>query len=182
MDKWWAVSDKHGNIYAIRKYEMDILNIAKPGDKVFTVELSDKKFMWEIDENGNIQNKKEIESMKNNEKEIKADEGYQGYKNYETWNCHLWLGNDRGSWEFVRETVIEGRTEDESEWVGNVANILEEYLEEQMPDLGASMWGDLLQGAFDEIDFYEIAEWEINEYKLNEEAEKAKTKVKEVKE
>ena len=28
---------------------------------------------------------------------------YNGWKNYETWNCALWLGNDEGLYNLARE-------------------------------------------------------------------------------
>jgi hypothetical protein len=175
MNKWWAVSDKHGNIYAIRKYEMDILNIVKPGDKVFTVELSDRKFMWEIDENGNIQNKKEIESMKNNGKEVKAEEGYQGWSNHATWVINLHLDNEQSTQEMKREIVLETRNEDKEKWIYDAAETLKGWVEETMPDL-PPMWADMLNGYFDEVDFREIAEHGIDEIGYDEENEKNKGK------
>ena len=33
----------------------------------------------------------------------KMTEGYNGWKNYETWNVALWLGNDESLYELARE-------------------------------------------------------------------------------
>lgn len=40
---------------------------------------------------------------------------------------------------------------------GILADSLKEWAEEQMPNIGASMWSDLLNAAFGEVDWYEIA-------------------------
>lgn len=39
-------------------------------------------------------------------------EGYNGYKNYETWNCNLWFMNDEPSYTYWKEaaaTAIKNR-------------------------------------------------------------------------
>lgn len=78
--------------------------------------------------------------------------GYNGWTNYETWNCALWLDNDEGSYHWAREIVAEY----EEDW--QAGDALKEALEESMPELEPSMWSDLLRTAFDSIDFREVAE------------------------
>jgi uncharacterized membrane-anchored protein YjiN (DUF445 family) len=96
------------------------------------------------------------------------EEGYQGWKSYETWNVKLWIDNEQGSQEMAREIVNGVRSEDKDEWRRDAADAIKEWLEEEMPDLGATMWADLLNSAFSSADFYEIAESIIDEIIENE--------------
>jgi hypothetical protein len=45
----------------------------------------------------------------------------------------------------------------------DAADALKDYVESSMPDLGACMWSDLLQSAFDDVDWHEIAEHYLEE-------------------
>jgi hypothetical protein len=102
-------------------------------------------------------------------------EGYNGWRNYETWNLALWLGE--GSYNYWREVTQEAWDEtDEDETPKErsdaariaLARRLESETEESLPDLGASCWADLLGAAVSEIDYFEIADnWlsEIDGYK-----------------
>lgn len=98
-----------------------------------------------------------------------ADDGYNGWSNYGTWVTALWLDNDETTYHetraLVREILAEGmddcpfKDEDlRASWmVGNVANALRDETHNVMPDLGGSLWADLLGSAFGEIDWHEIA-------------------------
>lgn len=80
------------------------------------------------------------------------DETYNGYKNYETFIISLWLDNDRGEYERFKELSKELE-------VYELAKEIKEYIEEYNPIAGqCSAYSDLLQGAIDTADFYEIAE------------------------
>lgn len=97
-------------------------------------------------------------------------DGYQGWSNYETWNVALWLGNDEGSYNHTRELADQAREEaPDHHNTGNVwteeesarfllADALKDLIEESAPDLGASMYADLLGAALSEVDWQEIAE------------------------
>ena len=77
---------------------------------------------------------------------------YNGWKNYETWNVALWIDNEEGSYEERRNMAQCARS------VGEYAQKLKEWVEEMAPDLGASMFADLLGAALSEVDWHEIAE------------------------
>lgn len=96
------------------------------------------------------------------------DKGYNGWKNYETWNVALWLDNEQSTynarramaqeaWELAGEgDAYPGQTRVDSAQ-GSLARALQAWVEEMMPDLGASMFSDLLGAALGEVDWWEIA-------------------------
>ncbi len=77
---------------------------------------------------------------------------YQGWHNYETWAVALWLDNEQGSQEEAREIA----TRPVHAW--EAARDLKDWLDECMPDLGGTLWSDLLRSAFDSVDWHEVAE------------------------
>ena len=82
---------------------------------------------------------------------------YNGWTNYETWNVALWIDSDEGSY---RERVRMAR---HARSVGDFANALKSWVDDMTPDLGASMFADLLGAALSEVEWYEIAEHWYNE-------------------
>jgi hypothetical protein len=92
---------------------------------------------------------------------------YNGWKNYETWAVKLWLDNEEGSYYAMRELAEEYRHEDA--W--KLGDAIKDWHEEFMPDLGASLWSDLLTSAFEEVDWREIAEAYIEDLDPEEEEE-----------
>ena len=113
---------------------------------------------------------------------------YNGWTNYETWAVALWLDNDEGTSIETRETMREfwdtmadadermryGINNTQSEATRfHFSQWLEDYVETMQPDLGATLWSDLLNAAMSEVDWFEIADnWlsELDEYEPKEHA------------
>ena len=96
-------------------------------------------------------------------------EGYNGYKNYETWNCNLWFMNTQSSYLCWKEAAAEAMQNCKDKHAATVLlmeqmreaveNDLADYLEKQKNG-GVSyegMFSDLLTNATGNIDFYEVA-------------------------
>ena len=105
---------------------------------------------------------------------------YQGWTNYETWNVALWIDNDQGTYEMVKEWAKEAWKEAETPkypWLTQergAVYILAERIKELVGDgnpLGgdASMYTDLLNGALFEVNWREIATARIEEVDKEEE-------------
>jgi hypothetical protein len=93
-------------------------------------------------------------SPRANQPKTVEQDGYNGWANYETWCVHLWLTNDQGTYETMREIVAEAKQGYEA---GQTIRV---YVEDLNPLLGheASMFTDLLQGALDIVNWQEVAE------------------------
>lgn len=88
---------------------------------------------------------------------------YNGWTNYETWLVALWLGNDQGTYDDVRQLTkdtIEA-TGKACEW--QLARSLRDYVESILPDLDASLAADLMGASLSEVNWQEIAESYISE-------------------
>lgn len=93
---------------------------------------------------------------------------YNGWANYETWCVSLWLENEQGDCESWKEQAEECREEAKDRtqdyWTRsecaryNLADRLKAGYEETMPDLGASVWADMLGAAFSEVVWADIAD------------------------
>ena len=79
---------------------------------------------------------------------------YEGYSNYETWAVCLWMDNEQGSYEYMRQLAEDTRNNPLHEF----ADTIKEYLEEGKPELGNTLFQDLLTSAFDSVDWREVAE------------------------
>ncbi len=85
---------------------------------------------------------------------------YNGYANFQTWDVSLWLDNDPGLYESVRRIASQafqtyGNT---PQGLRFAAGSIEEMVKEMTPDLGASLFADLLGAALGEVDWLGIAE------------------------
>lgn len=93
--------------------------------------------------------------------------GYNGWKNYETWNVALWIDNDQGSYsercEMAQRAWDEAEQDDKEDQLNDakraLADSLKDWIEEMNPLASdASVFADLLGAALGEVDWYEIAE------------------------
>ena len=93
-----------------------------------------------------------------------ADTTYNGWTNCETWLVNLWMDNEPGSHELVREQAREfyGQAYDEPHLTRaqrafiSLADWLKEFHEENRPEL-PGVYGDLLGGALSSVNWDEIA-------------------------
>lgn len=84
---------------------------------------------------------------------MQQESGYNGWANYETWACDLWLTNSEQSYNYFREQAK--KIQD----IGALADLIRNEISEQNPLGGqASLYSDLLNSAIGQIDFVEIAE------------------------
>ena len=81
-----------------------------------------------------------------------SNKGHNGWSNYETWNVALWVDNDQGAYEHRCEMARRARSPHA------LASNVKEWVEDMAPDLGTTMFADLLNAALSEVDWYEIAE------------------------
>ena len=82
---------------------------------------------------------------------------HNGWYNYETWACALWIGNDQSTDADTRQLVEENGKDGIED--GTTAAALKEWVEENMiPDLDASFASDMLNAALSEINYQEIVE------------------------
>ena len=94
------------------------------------------------------------------------DHKYQGHANYETWAVKLWLDNEEGSSDYWRDqtrAIVEDPPNgndfitSERQTVRVLAGELKAWHEEAMPEL-EGFAADLLNAAFSEVDWDEMAE------------------------
>jgi len=105
------------------------------------------------------------------------EKGYQGWTNYETWALALWQDNDQGLYQMIQEMVAEAAQTDPGRTGEGVrgddtivlADMMKDFWEEMYPENLDGPWSDLLRAAWDEIDWYDIAESELAEYRLQNE-------------
>lgn len=77
---------------------------------------------------------------------------HNGWANYETWNVALWINNEEPTYRERCDLARRARG------VGDLAETLKAWVHDMAPDLGASMFADLLNAALSAVDWYEIAE------------------------
>ena len=99
---------------------------------------------------------------------------YNGWTNYETWAVALHLGNEEGSathWRLEAESTLEQSISDypddieraRADATGTLAQALKDDLEDNAPDLGHSVYADLLTAALEAVNYHEIAQHYIDD-------------------
>ncbi len=108
---------------------------------------------------------------------------YNGWTNYETWAVNLWMSNDQGSdfyWNETAQEVYNDADTDKSftreeRATLNLSDRLKDEHEQSQPELGATLWTDLLGAAMSEVNWYEIAEHYIADVDKDEPESEAKS-------
>jgi hypothetical protein len=89
---------------------------------------------------------------------------YNGWSNYETWNCKLWIDNDEGTaqhWNDRAKYLKDTSTRAVYLLADELKADIDEAAADAFPD--ACMFSDLLGAAVSSINFDEIAEAIIND-------------------
>ena len=98
--------------------------------------------------------------------EKREKELHQGFSNYETWSVMMWINNKGKRLNKVLHVVSHGQVicqeEGRKYWL---STWLKEYVESKLPEANGFA-SSLLWGAFEEIDWYELAEY-YTEYEEN---------------
>ena len=82
-----------------------------------------------------------------------SDGPYNGWTNYETWCASMWMDNDESNYRQARELASDADGD-----YYELADRLRDWMDDENPLADqASMWTDLLSGAFSVIDWEEIA-------------------------
>ena len=89
---------------------------------------------------------------------------YNGWYNYETWLCALWLQNDQNSCEYWDEVTNEVAD------IEDLSNYIKEQVEECNPVTEESgLYADLMNAAIAEVNYYEIAKHFWEDYRIDDE-------------
>ena len=95
---------------------------------------------------------------------------YQGWSNYETWAVKLWLDNEEPSYLWWKERAESYIVDDDEPDTQALADELKAEHESALPTL-EGFAGDLLNTAFGEVDWYEMAATMISDAIENREYE-----------
>lgn len=86
---------------------------------------------------------------------------YNGWANYETYATKLWLDNEEPTYREAIALARKAQRKSLEPW--EFGRLLKDWLEDDMPDLGPSLWSDLLGSAFSDIEWTEIAQAYLEE-------------------
>ena len=97
---------------------------------------------------------------------------YQGWTNYETWAVKVDMDNDETAYTYWKERTeeIADDADDRDEAETELASALKAEYEEVIPSL-AGWVANLLQGAFDEVNWHEMADTLLEDFAFDDEDE-----------
>lgn len=78
---------------------------------------------------------------------------YNGWSNYETWAVKLWMDNEEWSQRYWAAEAEQYRDNP-----SGLADAIRGEHEDGAPELGGTVFADLLNAALGEVDWFEIAE------------------------
>ena len=85
----------------------------------------------------------------------KLDRTYNGWSTYETWLVNLWIQNEESLYAALHADVVDAAS------LYDAREILKAWLDNEydlfVEDNGHGLFQDLLKGALDEVNWYEIA-------------------------
>lgn len=92
---------------------------------------------------------------------------YNGWTNWETWNCKLWLDNDQSVYYTVRDIVYEGVRHCYSAYdLGeNIHDIVLDLYEDRDAEKPWGFFTDVIYAAMRDVNWTEIAEHMIEDVK-----------------
>ena len=90
---------------------------------------------------------------------------YNGWTNYETWAVALWINSDQSTQQnwiqagcaALDQAQADGCATQREHAASDLAHELKEEITAGAPDLGPSVYSDLLEAALSEVNWYEIA-------------------------
>lgn len=83
-----------------------------------------------------------------------------GWKNYETWACNLWLTNEEPVyryWTAAAKETLKAENGDKTRAAYTLAERIKDELEDGAPEIGASLYADIMTAALQRIDYIEVA-------------------------
>ena len=112
---------------------------------------------------------------------------YEGWSNRATWAVNLWISNEEPSyrhWTHAAQSALADATHEADpahsparivlDAIALLATRMESELESEAPELGPTLWSDLMSHALASVNWYEIAQTWIQEA-CDEQARQART-------
>lgn len=107
-----------------------------------------------------------------------SEKTYNGFTNYETWCVNLWIDNDEGLAEQVRELALKERDtyalgKEIEALIDSMHPFNGDYATREAQAYQSSLWADLLGAALSEVDWSDIAEHWIGDTEADVETAQA---------
>lgn len=100
-----------------------------------------------------------------------TDIKYNGWNNYQTWLCKLWMDNDQGLHELQNEwasTALDDSDNDKEDARSKLADMIEAFWDELAEEKKQSgFFADLMNHGLGMVDWYEIAENILHDFEEN---------------